>query len=499
MFDSLFNFFRLNVAGGHEDEFEKLIREGKVDEVKSKMDNRADLIKKALKDYDPTRHDINYRKNKIMKDKNGKRKGEVRRWKLPIDYPRYINEIAVVFLYGQPIKWGSKPNDESINIDEAFDAFNNLLESTHFNAKIRQCKRYAGAETQSAMYFRTYKKQELVNDKIVETPQCQIRVLAKQKGDVIYSRWDQYENLLAVGWEYSVNEGNVTVEHFDLFLPNVIYHCKRGDNEWIIAPEQNRIGKIPVILFQQEVEWSGVEPQIEREEYIVSRTADTNDYFSDPTQILNADIIKNMPDKDTENKTFVVRGDGVDAHKAAHYLTWDSAPESKKQEVEWLQNHILSKTFTPNIDFDNMKSLSNVSGKALKQMMILANIKAQKRQETHDELIHRAGNLMKAIIGNVLDIRLKPQLDNMILTHEFQEPFGEDIMESVETIAKAVDSGFMSKESGIEQSPMTKDAQLEKDRVNKESQEQLSAQRDIFTQSLNQSSGLSEGENSGAE
>ena len=134
-----------------------------------------------------------------------------------------------------------------------------------------------------------------------------------------------------------------------------------------------------------------------------------------------SDIVKNMPDKKDENKTLIKSGGTAEA--AASYLTWDNAPENKQKEIEWLQNHILSKTFTPNIDFDNMKSLSNVSGKALKQLMVLADIKAARHKELHDELLDRFVSICKAVIANVLDVSLKSECDRLIIAHEFQPPF----------------------------------------------------------------------------
>lgn len=52
-------------------------------------------------------------------------------------------------------------------------------------------KRYAGAETQSAMLFRVFRNED-------GQPDCQIRVLARSKGDELYSRFDQYENLVSI-------------------------------------------------------------------------------------------------------------------------------------------------------------------------------------------------------------------------------------------------------------------------------------------------------------
>ena len=464
----------LNAVVGRNQEFEELIKAKDISRVKELFTTREALTAEAIKEYDPKQHEIMSRPDKILKNPKGERKGTLKRWKLPINYPQYINEIALVFIYGRPIKW----TNQSEGTDKAFSAFQDLIKRTRFDSKVRQCKRLAGAETQSAMLFRVFRNNE-------NKPDCQIRVLAKSKGDEIYARWDMYENLVSFAWGYYVKDSSTeTSYHFDIFTPDVIYRCKRVLTGWEVVEEQNPIGKIPVILFQQDKEWKGVEPLIEREEYIGSRTADTNDYFADPMFIVDTDIIKNMPDKNDENKTLISKGKD-DVSKAAHYLTWDSAPESKQKEIEWLQKHILTKTFTPNIDFESMKGLSNVSGKALKQMMLLADIKAQRHKEVHDELLDRTGNLVIAIIGNVLNIALRGECNNLVVGHEFQEPFGEDIKETIENIAKAKDAEMLSTEGAIELNPLVKDKEQELKRIEKENAEAAQRQRDIFGASQN--------------
>ena len=464
----------LNAVVGRNQEFEELIKAKDISRVKELFTTREALTAEAMKEYDPKQHEIMSRPDKILKNPKGERKGTLKRWKLPINYPQYINEIALVFIYGRPIKW----TNQSEGTDKAFSAFQDLIKRTRFDSKVRQCKRLAGAETQAAMLFRVFRNNE-------NKPDCQIRVLAKSKGDEIYARWDMYENLVSFAWGYYVKDSSTeTSYHFDIFTADVIYRCKRVLTGWEVVEELNPIGKIPVILFQQDKEWKGVEPLIEREEYIGSRTADTNDYFADPMFIVDTDIIKNMPDKNDENKTLISKGKD-DVSKAAHYLTWDSAPESKQKEIEWLQKHILTKTFTPNIDFESMKGLSNVSGKALKQMMLLADIKAQRHKEVHDELLDRTGNLVIAIIGNVLNIALRGECNNLVVGHEFQEPFGEDIKETIENIAKAKDAEMLSTEGAIELNPLVKDKEQELKRIEKENAEAAQRQRDIFGASQN--------------
>jgi hypothetical protein len=167
-------------------------------------------------------------------------------------------------------------------------------------------------------------------------------------------------------------------------------------------------------------------------------------------------------------------------NNVATYLTWDQAPESKKQEIEWLQDHILSKTFTPKISLDSLKSISQLSAKAIKTVMMLADIKASKHKEVHDELLDRTASLITAIIGNVLNVSLAAECKNLVVEHEFQEPFGEDVAEALDNIIKSVDAGILSTEGGVEMNPIIKDNRLEMQRLKEEQEERKAAQTGMF-------------------
>lgn len=478
LFDALLT--SLKSIAGRKKEFDELLAQKDISAIIEQMTTRHDLIIDAQKDYDTMQHPVNFRDPKLITDKDGRlvRKEEV--WKIPVPYPVYINEIALVFLYGRPVKWSKK----SDGTENAWAAFQKVIKDTRFDAKVRQCKRLAGAETESAMLFRVYKDTETGADgRTAETPKVQIRVLAKSKGDDIRVRWDQYENIISIGWGYYVKEDNDNTNyHFDIFTPAVIYRCRRVARGWEVTEEQNPVGKIPIILFQQEKEWAGTEKMLYRLESVASRTADTNDYFADPIAVMDADVIKNMPEKQAANKLLIAKGirdGGVD--KVAKYLTWDNAPQSKKDEVEWLENKIHTMSFTPNISFETLKSVSQLSAKALKTVMLLADIKASKRKESHDELLDRTASLIAAIIGNVLDVSLADECRRLVVEHEFQEPFGEDVAEALSNIVKAYDAGIMSMETAVVTNPLIKDGHAEFQKVEKEADERAERQKDLFS------------------
>ena len=62
----------------------------------------------------------------------------------------------------------------------------------------------------------------------------------------------------------------------------------------------NPIGKIPVLLFEQETEHADVQPMIEREENMESVDADVNDRFANPAMVATAEILNSLPKSEEE-------------------------------------------------------------------------------------------------------------------------------------------------------------------------------------------------------
>ena len=90
-------------------------------------------------------------------------------------------------------------------------------------------------------------------------------------------------------------------------------------------------------------------------------------------------------------------------------------------------------------------------------------------------------------MANVLYIsKSEYKLDQLACDHEYQEPFGEDIAETIKNINEAIDGGTMSEESGIEQNPLVKDKVQEKERIRKQKEEAAQQQRDIFSATQSQ-------------
>jgi len=295
--------------------------------------------------------------------------------------------------------------------------------------------------------------------------------------------------LTAFAWGYYLTEaGNRTVYHVDIYTADTVYRARRESVGWEVLVMRNPVGKIPVLLFEQKPEHSDVQPLIEKVEDSESTEADVIDRFANPAMVATAEILNSLPKSEDEAKLYILKNGGD-----VRYLTWDQASESKRNQFERLDKHILSKSFTPNIDFDNMKSLGNLSAKAIRKVMLLAVIKAERHKEKHDEYMSRHASIMKAILGNVLDYRNKAQYDALVLRHEFQEPFGDDVSEMLADLSKQYNDGALSRETYVELSYLVKDAQAELERIKQEEAERMAQQLEQQT-ALNKMDAFGEAE-----
>ena len=109
----------------------------------------------------------------------------------------------------------------------------------------------------------------------------------------------------------------------------------------------------------------------------------------------------------------------------------------------------------------------------------MAQIKADKRKETHDGYMNRVASLMCAILGNVLDYAHKAQYDALKISHEFQQPFGDDVSDTLADILKQYGAGALSLQSTVELSYLVKNSQMEMERIKQEQADALQRQQEL--------------------
>jgi len=426
----IFSYFRnlaLNSMGAERDLYQ-LIQDGDISTAVNMMQNRDNEVDIAIKEYNPQTHEVMKRPNKYRK------KGDdYITEKLPRTRQRYINEVELFFLLGNPVKW--KKEDGS---DDAYRLYTDFIRDTRFDANIRKIKRLAGSETESALLFHIYRDK---NDNPVVKPV----ILARSTAYKLRPLFDQYGNMTAFAYGYRLKENGKTVEHWDIQTADMIFFCKRGAVGWNIETYQNPTGKINAVYFQQPKAWDGAEPRLHREEMLDSKVGDTNNYFADPIAAATADVIENLADPNKPGKLIQLTGE----KSRFEYVNPPLSSETRESERSNLNDSILFDTFTPDFSFEKMKGMGTLTGAAIKNAMILGYIKRDNRKEIYGELIDRLKNIMVAILM-FLHPDKKAELEKLQISFEFSEPFATDQQQTWSSIADLYQKGVISIETAVQ-------------------------------------------------
>lgn len=455
LISDILTFFRnvtLNAIGAKRDIYQ-LLDDNDVSTAIMRMDGHDMEVDNAIKEYNPQTHDVMYREDKWVK---GERPYMTE--KLPRSRQRYINEVELFFLLGNPIEWKKEDGD-----DDAFTIFRDYLDEIHFDSKIRQVKRYAGAETESAFCFHFYRTD---GGAVGVVP----FVAARTKGYRLRTLFDQYGNMQCGAIGYSVRQDARTIQCWDIFTDEVNYHCERRQLGWAVERYPNPTGKINMIYFRQPKSWDGAEFRIRREEELDSRAGDTNNYFADPIAAATADVINSMPKRDKPGKLIQLTG----ANSKFEYITPPQNSEARDAEKRDLRESILFDTLTPDLSPDVMRNISTLTSVGIKRALVLGYIKRANRQEIYGELIERFKNLTISVLS-VLHPDMKSKLEGLKISFEFSEPFNDDKTDLWGKIGTAYQQGVMSLDEAVALMALTNAPKSEVERIRQAEQERAAA------------------------
>lgn len=426
----ILTYFRnmaLNAAGTERDLLQ-YIQDGDISSAISLMQDKDAEVDAALDEYNPQTHEVMRRPNKYRKNDN-----PYISEKLPRTRQRYINEVELFFLLGNPILWKKEDGD-----DEAFALFTKFLKDQRFDSNMRKAKRLAGAETQAAKLYHVYRDER--------TDEMQVRtvVLARQTGYKLRPLFDQYGNLRAFAYGYTLTEKGKSIQHWDIQTPDFLFYSKKTAIGWEVQTFKNPTGKINCIYYSQPKAWDGAEPRIKREEMLDSKVADTNNYFADPIAAASADVIHSMADPNAIGKLIQLTG-----HDSKfEYINPPQNSATRDAEKQDLNDSILFDTMTPDFSFDKIKGMGTLSGDAIKNAMILGYIKRDNRMEVYEELVDREKSVVIAIL-KFLHPNMAEKLDKLSISFKFAEPFEQDKQKNWQAISQLYQAGVCSLENAV--------------------------------------------------
>lgn len=420
-------------------------------------------LEETESEYDPYRHTVMNplkRKPKTVKTptnqtdpKSGERlykERKVERCRVAVPIQRTLTERTVGFLFSLPVEY--KILGEAS--EEQHSLFERVRRVFHENKMRYFDKRLARS------LFRERECAELWYYDLDDTGRpaaLRVKLLSPLRGDRLFPHFNDSDRMDGFAREYLIyDEDGQQQRHFDVYTDTLVYQYRAEGASYVLegSPRQHGFTKIPVVYYrQEETEWNSVQPVIERVEELLSNWGDTNDYFGMPSYFTKGRLLGFAEKGETGR---VYQGDGENADMKV--LSWDSSPQSVTGELANLMNIIFSYTQTPDVSFENMKTLgSNTSGTAIKLMFTDPHMKAQVKIELFGEFFTRRYNIVQNALLTT-GLPGSPAIpgrvgENMDVEPVFTPYFPKNELEEIQIIQAATQKPTMSQEEGVRQNP----------------------------------------------
>lgn len=332
---------------------------------------------------------------------------------------------AVSFCFGNPPAYNATPVTDKEKM--VVSALNKVLYDVKSNSLNRKIGRSIFGFKECAELWYTVNKP---NKRYGFDSKFKLRctLLSPAFGDTLYPYFDETGDMTAFSRDFSRKDdtGN-GVNYFETYTATEHWLWKNGANGYEVVegyPREIAIGKIPVVYgHQRKFETEDVDKLIDRLETLLSNFADTNDYHASPKIFVTGDIRGWA--KKGESGSVIEGEDGA----TMQYVSWQSAPEAVKLEIETLLKMIYTITQTPDISFEAVKGLGAISGVALKLLFMDAHLKVQDKREIFDDYLQRRVNVILAFISKMNTslesecetIEIEPEIVPYMLTNELDE------------------------------------------------------------------------------
>jgi SPP1 family phage portal protein len=456
----------------------------------------------AMAQYKVKKHDIfdtNKRPDKTIKKDSGETDANgnptlvtatVEVARIGLSLQKLIVERRVGFMLSDPVKTSAifnndSPSEQEQRMEKLVERIQNDNKMDYRNKELAR-RMMSELECAELWYFVENKEpDQVLRSKFT----MKLKILSPELGDKLYPLFDSTGDMIAFARGYKLREGEKDIDHFDVYTTEFEYKYVNRNDVWQLDPEvitmtlegaktinpiPNAVGKIMIIYHsQKQPEWDDVQPLIDRREKLASNHADTNDYFGSPILKIKGEI-KGYAQKGESGKTMQVQEEGD-----ADYLSWDSSPESMKDERESLQKDIYSLTQTPDISFERMVEIGgNISGIALKLMFLDAHMAVRNKEEIFGIGLQRRLNLLKAAIGTVIDTSLSGEARTLQMKPVLTPYMPENVTEMIENLSVAKTGGIISTETAVEQNPLVEDKDVEMERLKNDKTDELAGLED---------------------
>lgn len=401
--------------------------------------------------------------------------------KIVTNIPKKIVRTAAAFLFGGDMTVSADNMDD----DSLQDFKQVFVRRLKMKSVFMRFARIVLSETKGAIVFYPVTKSNIKgtdkdgNPIFKKEVVLKAKILSTPKDDNVtnefYPHFDDDDDMDGFIHKYTAMVSSRSCECVKIYTANEII-TGINDGQWVITKDKNLFGKIPVVYAEvDQPDWEDIAVLMDAYEMRLSRMSDTNDYFGDP--MLKTYGQTNLPSKETVGKelNFSMEVDpdtGTAYHGDAEYLSWQQSIDSQKEEIANERHEIFSGASCPDLSFDNLIGIGDLSGVAREFMTIDAKIKATEQMEIFGPVVQRCVAIVQAGMARISHIKNADAIEGNYFEVKFGSILPKNLTEILQNLAIANgNKPINSQETITAESPYTKNAKQEIATMKKEEKE----------------------------
>lgn len=295
----------------------------------------------------------------------------------------------------------------------------------------------------------------------------------------LYPLFDEYDDMIAMSFEYIRSEDGRDVTYFETYTADAHYRWK-NDGEWVedISPEPIIIGKIPAVYLRRpQPIWEGISNNRKEIEFTLSRQSDVIRKNVAPIVKISGQLIGDKPVGDKAREVYQLE-QGGDLDVVSPSISKDVT----EYHISQLKQNIEEDLQLPNLSLENIKGLGAMSGEARKTLLTDGHLKVG--EEKHDiiRFLDRESNVIKPLLGKI-NTKWDNTIADLPIEHVVTPFVQNDELSEIEKMEKATGGKqILSQRTAIKMTGLVEDPDAELALIQEEEKAAIEAQRavDVF-------------------
>lgn len=238
------------------------------------------------------------------------------------------------------------------------------------------------------------------------------KTFSPKDGTKLYPLFDEYGDMMAMSFKYSVTVNDVTKTYFETYTENMHYKWVESDGWSLVSKEEVIIMKIPAVyLCRDEAIYDEVSGIREEIEYTMSRNSNVIAYNSAPILKIIGKLLGNREKKNEDQRMFRIEQGGD-----VGYVSWNQAIEALKYDIQESKTFFWSLAQMPDISFDNMSRLGNIGYDARETLLTDAHLKVGDESGDWIEFMERESSVIKSFL-KMMNTAWAEEIDEVEVEH----------------------------------------------------------------------------------